>query len=281
MSADQADSSKDINTVRQTVIALLKTRTRRNESFRGFSEIFNRTGVGNTWEELLKKSGGVTPKIDLYRREASDFLNELFRSGVLAWGNLEVSSNSDTPHFYVTDQGKKSLEAYDRDPRNPNGYLAHLKSIGELDEAELSYAEEAAWSFTSCRHRAAAVMIGVAAESLILRLAEEIADGKLGSDKLKAALKGISIKLVLRELMTIFQSQRPALKQYDDRLETRLLDGKWTAFTETIRLSRNDAGHPNPLGTTTEQDVYESLVLFPDLAVLVRDVRKWAKLAGT
>jgi hypothetical protein len=55
-----------------------------------------------------------------------NFWNDLFRTGHIAWG-YDVS-NPDAPFCHLTEQGRHALEQVSRDPMNPDGYLAYLKS---------------------------------------------------------------------------------------------------------------------------------------------------------
>jgi len=93
---------------------------------------------------------------------------ELFRTGLLAWG-LNFA-NPDPPRFHLTEQGAKVLENSTRDPSNPAGYLRHLNSIATLDQVAMSYLKEGLDCYAAGLYKAAAVMIGAAAESVILDL---------------------------------------------------------------------------------------------------------------
>jgi len=102
----------------------------------------------------------------------------LFRTGLLAWGlNL---SNPDPPFFHLTDRGRQALENFTRDPSNPAGYLRHLASVATLDPITLSYLTEALECYVAGLFKAAAVMVGGAAESLILHL-RDVTSQKLTS----------------------------------------------------------------------------------------------------
>jgi hypothetical protein len=97
--------------------------------------------------------------------------HDLFRTGHLAWGrNLDNIH----PFFHVTSQGRRTLEHLSRDPANPDGYLAHLRDIGMMSPVTDSYLQEALRTYNTDCFKAAAVMIGVAVESIILELRDAL-----------------------------------------------------------------------------------------------------------
>jgi hypothetical protein len=94
--------------------------------------------------------------------------NELFRTGLLAWGlNL---SNPNPPFFHLTERGRQALANLTRDPSNPAGYLRHLASIATLDPIAMSYLTEGLECYVAGLFKASAVMIGCASERVILSL---------------------------------------------------------------------------------------------------------------
>lgn len=83
---------------------------------------------------------------------------ELFRTGLLAWGlNL---SNPNPPFFHLTERGKRALANATRDPSNPAGYLRHLTSVAALEPIVMSYLTEGLDCYVDGLFKAAAVMIG-------------------------------------------------------------------------------------------------------------------------
>ena len=93
---------------------------------------------------------------------------EFFRTGYLAWGyNI---SNPEPPFFHLTEQGRKTLAQLSRDPGNPAGYLRRIDAIDSINPISRSYLEEALRCYVADLYKAGAVMIGGAAESLIIEL---------------------------------------------------------------------------------------------------------------
>jgi hypothetical protein len=194
--------------------------------------------------------------------------HELFRTGYLAWGfNL---SNPDPPFFHLTEQGRKTLAQLSSDPGNPDGYLRRVDAITSINPIARSYLDEALRCYVADLNKAAAVMVGGSAESLILELREDI------SNKLKAGGKSPSkdlidwrVSRVLNGLKLILDAQKlPA------DLKARY-ESFWPAFTQQIRAARNDAGHPSVVDPVTSETVHASLLIFPELLKLATDLRSW------
>jgi hypothetical protein len=94
--------------------------------------------------------------------------SELFRTGLLAWGlNL---SNPNAPFFHFTDRGRQALANLTRDPSNPAGYLRHVNAVAAVNPVANSYLVEALDCYVGGYFKAAAVMTGAAAESIVLNL---------------------------------------------------------------------------------------------------------------
>ena len=195
---------------------------------------------------------------------------DLFRNGHLAWGS--DFPNTDPPFCHVTDQGRKTLAHLSRDPANPDCYLNHLQNQGGINPIAFSYVEEALRTYNSSCFKAAAVMIGVASESLILEIRDEVVKEitrlkKPHSKKLEAR----PIKTVLDQIQVELNGQK---RQMGKPL-AEAFDAHWGAFTQQIRTSRNDAGHPISINPVTPETVHASLLIFPELGKLSSDLRGW------
>ncbi len=195
---------------------------------------------------------------------------ELFRTGLLAWGfNL---SNPDSPFFHLTERGRQALQNATRDPSNPAGYLRHLASIATLEPVAVSYLTEGLECYVAGLFKAAAVMVGGAAESVILDL-RNITVQKLISLK-KPVPKGMEdwrIKTVSDTLHAFFEDQSAKFtRELREPFETY-----WSAFAQQIRATRNDAGHPASVDPVTPDTVHASLLIFPELARLANSLSLW------
>lgn len=196
---------------------------------------------------------------------------DLFRNGLLSWGyNL---NNPDPPFCHVTEQGHRALAHINRDPSNPDGYLAYLTSRATVNPLATVYVDEALGTYNANRFRAAAVMIGVASESMALEMRDALAAGitKAGRTP-SSSFTHINIKRVLEAI-------RKELEMHQSDMDGKLweqVDAYWPAFVQQIRAVRNDAGHPAALDTTTPETVHAALFIFPELAHLTTALIAWA-----
>ena len=196
--------------------------------------------------------------------------HDLFRTGYLAWGwDL---ANPHPPFSHVTEQGRRVLKDLTRDPANPAGYLAHLTEVATLNPIAQSYLDEALKTYNMDSYKAAAVMIGAAAESMTLELRDALLQRiehltlrpprDLKDWRLKPILDAISKELNSRKnQMSVEMAE--SVEQY------------WPAFTGQIRKVRNDAGHPTSIEPVTHETVQASLLIFPELATLIRNLITW------
>ena len=193
---------------------------------------------------------------------------EFFRTGYLAWGfNL---SNPEPPFFHLTEQGKKTLAQLSGDPGNPVGYLKRIDAFASINPIAKSYLVEALRCYVADLNKAAAVMVGGSAESLVIELRDEIS-AKLASKGQvpSSALKDWRISKILSGLKIVLDGQK-----LPSDLRTRY-ESFWPAFTQQIRAARNDAGHPSAIDPVTSDTVHASLLIFPELLKLATDLRSW------
>lgn len=195
---------------------------------------------------------------------------ELFRTGLLAWGlNL---SNPDSPFFHLTERGRQALQNLTRDPSNPDGYLRHLLSVAPLNSIALSYLTEGLECYVAGLFKAAAVMIGAAAESAILDLRN------ITMEKLKSLKKPVPRSMEDWRIKTVSDSLRSFFEGQMEHFERELrepFEAYWSAFAQQIRATRNDAGHPTSVDPVTPDTVHASLLIFPELARLANNLSRW------
>jgi len=195
---------------------------------------------------------------------------DLFRTGHLSWGyNL---SNPDAPFCHLTDQGRMTLENLSRDPANPDGYFANLKKIGILNPIAESYLKEAIKTYNSDCFKASAVMIGVAAESIILELRDELVN------RIKSIGRTPSKDLEDWRIKRVLDGFKAELDLHKNDMSKQLIEAVesyWPAFTYQIRKTRNEAGHPVNIEPVTSDTIHASLLLFPELAKLALDLKSW------
>lgn len=194
---------------------------------------------------------------------------DLFRSGHLSWGS--DLSNVSPPFFHLTEKGKNFLSNFSRDPANPTGYLENLKKF-KINDVALSYMHESVNSYNNNCHKATAVMIGCASESTILELRDTLVAKMTALGKtVNPKLNNERIKTVIDEIEVIIESNKKNIpKPLFESFSTY-----WTALSGQIRISRNEAGHPNSVDPVTEDSVHASLLLFPEFLKLIGDISEW------
>ena len=196
--------------------------------------------------------------------------HDLMRTGYFAWGfNL---GNPNPPFFHSTERGRRALERLSRDPANPAGYLAHLRSVGHLNPVAHSYLTEGLDCYGSGFYKAAAVMIGAASESLIIEIRDAV-KAKLIATAVPEP-KGLSdwrVKTMLDSLHSLLEAKKSGFPR--DLRED--FDACFLAFAQQIRSSRNDAGHPTSVDPVREEAVHASYLVFPDLAKLSSRICSW------
>jgi len=150
--------------------------------------------------------------------------------------------------------------------------LRHLAATSNLNPVANSYLSEGLNCFVAGFYKAAAVMIGGAAESLILELREHLQQ-KLTELKLPEP-KGLSdwrVKTVLDAMYDYLDSRKNSFPR--DLREQ--FEAYWLAFAQQIRASRNDAGHPSSVDPVTEEGVHASFLVFPELAGFANRLAEW------
>jgi hypothetical protein len=196
--------------------------------------------------------------------------HDLFRTGYLAWGFNLV--NPSPPFFHVCEQGRRSLRNYSRDPANPDGYRANLQAIATLPPIADSYIREGLDCYVADLPKAAAVMVGAAAESLVLDLRDSII-GRITAlgHSVPKGLNDWKAKTVIDAINAFLATQKNAIPHG----LRESADGYWPAFTQQIRAARNDAGHPSSIDPVTIDTVHASLLIFPELAKLWSELSAW------
>ncbi len=211
----------------------------------------------------------ITNDIELEQAVLAEWFG-LFNTGYLSWGhNL---SNSRPPFCHVTARGKSTLENISRDPGNPAGYLAYLSSLAPLSPVAMSYLTEGLNCNVGGHYKAAAVMIGGAAESVVLELRDHLVQrlDELGQP-FAQKLTDWRIKTVLDELQQFVDARKATLTR-ELREE---FSAYWPAFTQQIRAVRNDAGHPSSVDPVSPEAAHASFLVFPLLAQLAARVHDW------
>jgi hypothetical protein len=156
---------------------------------------------------------------------------------------------------------------------NPDGYLAHLRERCALDPASRSYVAEALQCYSANCFQAAAVMVGAAAERLVLRLRDTL------ERRLMACGETMPKGLTDGKITTVRDALTKELEAHKSDMARPLADAfgaYWPALAEQIRRGRDDAGHPQSVDPVTPEGVHAALLIFPELARLIAELESWA-----
>lgn len=204
------------------------------------------------------------------------FFGDLFRIGYLAWGyNL---SNPAPPFCHITNRGRVALATLSRDPSNPDGYLANLYARGNLNPVSESYIREALATYAAGCFKATAVMVGAAAESIVLEFRDSLG-ARLDAleNPHPPDLDDWRIKRVLDCVESLLTAQKGSMP----RQLFEAFESYWPAFTQQVRVARNAAGHPTSIDPVDEDTVQASLLIFPELVKLSTELKEWVAVSYT
>ena len=188
--------------------------------------------------------------------------HRLYLEGVVAAGSPRGGTGAMSwPFYFVTDYGRRVLEG-DHSPHDPEGYLDRLRSrVPELDRVTLLYLSETLSCYRRDCQLAAAVMLGCAAEKLILLLVDAFANTIADPSERQAYERDTRSWMISRKFDGLWKRLEPASESYPYELRENL-HGKLHQVFELIRSVRNDAGHPT--GHRIDRETNQAnLVLFP------------------
>jgi hypothetical protein len=177
--------------------------------------------------------------------------------------------------FRVTDYGRKCFDAGELTPHDTDDYMKRLTSrCPVIDPNTLVYVEEALGTFRAGRFLSAVVMIGVAAESMWIRLADSVRnslDSPAKQQAFEKETKGGKTKRLHDEVIKRLRQQPSTpLPAELDALITQHLHG----IADLTRQTRNSAGHPT--GKRIERDeAFALLLLFPTYCQTVSRLMEW------
>jgi hypothetical protein len=197
---------------------------------------------------------------------------ELIMEGVYAPGSSMQAPN--LPFIHATEYGQKCFAAGELTAHDPDDYLRRLKvACTSIDEVTLLYTGEALDTFRVGKHLASVVMIGVAAENMLLRLVESVhtaLDSAQKQTKFIQETKGKLAKKKHDAVLARLRSPSTALPAELLDVVTPHIDGIY----DLNRRTRNDAGHPT--GKRMERsETHALLLLFPTYCKTVHELIEW------
>ena len=178
------------------------------------------------------------------------------------------------PFLRVTEYGQKCFEAGELTAHDPDDYLRRLKAAcPSIDQITLLYTGEALDTFRVGNHLASTVMIGVAAEAMLLRLVAAVHAAlktPQRQERFEKDTKGKNAKAQHNEVLARLKSPSTPLPAEIESVLAQHIDGIY----DLIRRTRNDAGHP----TGKRMERYETqalLLLFHTYCKTVHGVMDW------
>jgi len=225
---------------------------------------------GTVLQELRHRIGNAAgPQVEKWALSA---FHDLMRTGHFAWGH--DFTNCYPPKFHITPRGAAVIENLSRDPGNPRGYLQYVHSVARLSDVAAAYLEEGVACYIDGRFRAAAVMLGAGAESMLLEVRDvTVARLTATQQQAPAALNDWKPKTVLDALAAHLGAKRNAMPhELREAFEAHFL-----SIAGTIRVARNDAGHPATIAPVTEESVHASFLQFSTLAAHYTQLGEWIR----
>lgn len=255
----------DVNQIRETLLQVVNEQAELGAQFQQVPVL----------REAAKRLGILFTNRIEYQQALLTLWHDLFRNGYLAWGyNID---NPGPPCCHLTENGRNLLRNFSRDPANPDGYMHYLSSQASINEIAESYIKEALQTYNASCFKATAVMVGCAAESIVLELRDALVTrmtvlGKKPSSGLQSWMIKAVLDAIEKELEHYTKNNPPS------SMPKPLADSfsyYWSAFTGQIRSVRNDAGHPSSVDPVTPDTVHAALLTFPLQAKLISEIMSW------
>lgn len=221
----------------------------------------------------------INPQYELpqkYKSWIEDIIWDLIIEGVVRPG-LGDGLNNGLPWYHVSEYGRTVLGNNPPQPYDPDGYLARVRAISNIDDIILAYLEESLKAFRIHCLLSSMITLGCASEKAILLLIDACQNSLANStDKADFIKKTdtISIKRKHDEFQNILKNKILPALPYDIKEN---LDNYLTGLFSIIRAHRNDAGHPS--GKVIQREhLYSYLVVFPAYLEKVYTLTDWLSL---
>jgi len=185
---------------------------------------------------------------------------QLIILGVLVPGGQGYADNS-WPHFSITEYGKTYLETEGSAPYDPDGYLSDVKNDSpNVDDIVLLYLTEGLQCFMKSNYIASVVMVGVAAEKVVLNLIDVLASTMSNGSKVTTFRRKPQNAMIKKQFEELTKQLYPLKNQLPTEL-SRDLETYMDGIFNIVRSYRNEAGHPT--GIDISRDIaYSNLQLF-------------------
>jgi len=210
------------------------------------------------------------PGLKLYDiDETNEILWNFIIGGVISTNFYNQALQNDT-NFFVTEYGKKVLNDLAPSPFDHEGFLRDLSGL--INQETSFYLIQSLECFNKSLYVPSAIMLGVAAENIILEISE-IAEEKLTvKDKYINMLEKTKFQISWH-IKALDDFVLPKLKGNSDNKKNDIKKKLFPLF-EVIKLSRNEAGHPSKMRIGRDE-AYANYVVFRLFCKIANDLRKW------
>jgi hypothetical protein len=220
----------------------------------------------------------LNPQYELsqkYQAWIDDIVWDLIIEGIIRPGRGN-GSEKDLPWYHISEYGKSVLAKPSPQPYDPDGYLARVQSIPNIDNLITAYLEESLKAFRIHCLLSSVITLGCASEKAVLLLIDTcknaISDSTVQADFVRKT-DTLSIKRKHDEFQNILRTR--IFPTLPSNIKENL-DNYLTGLFSIIRSHRNDAGHPSGNVIQREQ-LYSLLVLFPSYLEKVYSLIEWLK----
>ena len=174
--------------------------------------------------------------------------------------------------FHVTPWGLSVLNDIKPSPYDYEEFLRDLSPF--INEETSFYLVQSLECFNKYLFIPSAIMLGIAAENIILDISD-IAEKKLAvKDKYRKLLKDNRFNIT-GHIIAISDFVLPQKQNMPDDLINNL-DKEYNCFFEIIRLSRNEAGHPSEIKINRDE-AYANYIVFRRFCKKAYELKKWLK----
>jgi hypothetical protein len=201
---------------------------------------------------------------------------EFVVQGIFAPGARPGYSSTEFPDLHITDYGRECLKAKEIIPEDPDNYLKGVSMYSAaVDSTTLLYLSEALSSFRHRNFLSTAVMVGVAAESVLLKLVGAITVALPTIERREKFAKETDTIKTQRIHDAVVNRLKSSQTPFPADLQD-LWEGHIDGIFDIIRRTRNDSGHPK--GRRMEQDETSALLLlFPPYCKTAQALIEWLK----
>jgi hypothetical protein len=167
------------------------------------------------------------------------------------------------------------LESGEFTPYDTGKYIERLKAkVPHIGSTALLYLTESLSCFRGASYLGSAIMLGVAAETVLLSLRDAIhaaLDTQIKKEKLTADTSGRPAKRIYDEVRKRLD---PLIRQISGDLGKEDITAELAGIFDLIRKTRNEVGHPT--GRKIErEEAFALLQLFPSYCNISYEVIRW------